>query len=797
VSDSDRPEPSGRGTAPRPSDPAGKRHWWEQERRAGDDIDAGLSIGQAFRRAMLGLVLIGGGALAAIALFIGYCAYTLPLSLPPAPETPQAATVFAAADGRPLTARGVSHGDSITAAHLPRDLANAVVAIEDRRFYQHGAIDSLGILRAGTRDIIGGGAVEGASTITQQLARVAYLSQERTVRRKVQEIMLAFWLEARLSKNEILARYLNSVYFGAGAYGADAAAKRYFGKKATELDLAQSVMLAGLVRAPSQLAPNRNPDGAKKRAELVIQAMLDAGYIDKARAAELRNHPVTLAVPPEAEPGENYFVDAADNEVRRLMGSLPLDLSVSTTLDERLQRVAEQTVARWLDGEGARRHGGQAALVAMAPDGAILAMVGGRDYKQSQFNRATQAHRQPGSLFKVIVYLTALNNGYTPDSVMVDQPIQIDDWQPKNYEERFRGPVNLRTAFAESINTISAQLVQAIGADKVVAMAKSLGVQSQLDPVPSIALGTSQVTLMEMMRVMDEVAIDSKSVEPYLVRSVAAPTGQTLYTKPEAARDAPPWNRVGLMRLLEAVVTEGTGKAAKLEGRRVAGKTGTTQEYRDAWFVGFTTDIVVGVWVGNDDNSPTDGVTGGDIAAKIWHDFVGEAERILATPQQKEPAPQKDAPPTPAPRVAAATPEPPPLPAAPDNGSGSTSAPPNNPAPDAALSAPPAEVTGVPKVIDTGTLQINGTTVHLSGVEGQAGEAARNLNRYIRHRRVVCTPVDPESAKYHCMLGDYDLAEAVLLNGGGHASADADDRLRGAEQSAQAARRGLWRKQDR
>ena len=496
MSDSDRPEPSVHGTAPPPENSGGKRRWWEQERPASAVDDPGLSIGQAFRRAMLGLVLIGGGAVAAIAIFIGYCAYTLPLSAPPAPDTPQAATIFAATDGRPLTARGVYHGDALSADQLPRDLANAVVAIEDRRFFEHGAIDPLGILRAGMRDIVGGGAVEGASTITQQLARVAYLSQERTMRRKVQEVMLAFWLESRLSKKEILARYLNSVYFGAGAYGADAAAKRYFGKKATELDLAQSVMLAGLIRAPSQLAPNRNPDAAKKRADLVVQAMLDAGYIDKTRAAELRNHPVTLAVPPEAEPGENYFIDAADSEVRRLMGSLPLDLSVSTTLDERLQKAAEETVGRWLDGEGARRHVGQAALVAMAPDGAVLAMVGGRDYKKSQFNRVTQAHRQPGSLFKVVVYLAALNNGYTPDSVLVDQPIQIGDWEPKDYEGSYRGPVNLRTAFADSINTISAQLVQAVGVDKVIALAQSLGVQSQLDPVPSIALGTDAVTLM-------------------------------------------------------------------------------------------------------------------------------------------------------------------------------------------------------------------------------------------------------------------------------------------------------------
>ena len=779
MSDSDRSETPRQG-APLPDRPAGSWGWWEQ-RRAGGNIDNGLSIGEAFRRAMLGLVLIGAAAVVAMALFIGYCAYTLPLSSPPTPETPQAATVFAASGGRPLTARGVYHGDPLSADQLPRDLVNAVVAIEDRRFFDHGAVDLRGMLRAALRDLVGGGAVEGGSTITQQTARVAYLSQERTIRRKVQEAMLAFWLESRLTKKEILARYLNSVYFGAGAYGADAAAKRYFGKKATELDLAQSVMLAGLLRAPSHLAPNRNPDAAKKRSDLVIQAMLDAGDIDQKRATELRTHPVTLAVPPEAEPGENYFIDAADTEVKGLLGALPLDLKVATTLDEKLQQAAEHTIGKWLDGEGARRHVGQAALVAMAPDGAVLAMVGGRDYHASQFNRATQARRQPGSLFKVIVYLAALNAGYTPDSVLVDQPIQIGDWEPKDYEGRYRGPVNLRTAFADSINTISAQLVQAIGVDKVIALAKSLGVQSQLDPVPSIALGTDPVTLMEMTKVMDAVAIDSKSVEPYLVRSVTGPTGQPLYTRSEAGREPPPWNRVGLMHLLEAVVNEGTGKAARLDGRRAAGKTGTTQDYRDAWFVGFTTDVVVGVWAGNDDNSPMDGVAGGDIPAKIWHDFVSDAERIMATPPQKEPVA------APAPAVAALTQPVPPPPA--DIGSGSAMPPPLPTADPAAT-----EVAGVPKVVDTGTLVIQGTTVHLSGVEGESGELARNLARYIRHRIVVCTPAERDTGKYRCMLGDYDLAEAVLLNGGGHAATDASDRLRTAEQSAEAARRGLWRK---
>ena len=799
MTDSNRPEPPKTPARPPRRVPIPGR-WWEQPRRDGTAGEPGLTIGEAFRRAMLGVVVIGAAAVIAVAVFIGYCAYTLPLSPPPPPDAPQAATMFVSAAGRPIAARGVYHGDPLTAQNVPDDLAHAVVAIEDRRFFEHGAIDPRGIFRAALRDVVGGARAEGASTITQQLARVSYLSPERTIRRKVQEIMLAFWLESRLSKKEILARYLNSVYFGAGAYGADAAAKRYFGKPATQLDLAQSVMLAGLIRAPSQLAPNRNLDAAKKRADLVIQAMVEAGYIDKQKAEALRTHPAKLAVPPEAEPGENYAIDTADAEIKSLLGSLPLDLNVSTTLDERLQLAAEETIDKWLAGEGARRHVGQAALVAMAPDGAILAMVGGRDYRESQFNRVTQAHRQPGSLFKVIVYLAALNSGYTPDSVLVDQPIQIGDWQPKDYERQYRGPVTLRTAFAESINTISAQLVQAIGADKVIALAKSLGVQSPLEPVPSIALGTDTVTLLDMTRAVDAVAIDSKSVDPYLVRTATGPAGQPIYTRPETVRDPPPWDRNGLVRLMEAVVQDGTGKAAQLPGRRVAGKTGTTQDYRDAWLVGFTSDIVVGVWCGNDDNSPMDGIAGGDIPAKIWHDFVAKAEQILATPPQAQPsqaqspqaqAQQQQSPqPQPQPAQESPSPEPQIANAAPpaDSASGSTEEPQTTP-PDAAEPA----ISGVPKVVDTGTLRIHGKLVHLNGVEGQTGDFARELSRYIRHRRVVCTPAAPDGTQYHCLLGPYDLAEAVLLNGGGRAAADAPETLRNAEQNAQAAHRGIWR----
>jgi 1A family penicillin-binding protein len=745
-----------------------------------------MSIFEAFRRAMVGLLIAGALGIVIAGIFLGYSAYTLPLSPNAASEQAPAAMVFADTSGQPVSARGVFRGDKLSADQLPQNLVQAVVAIEDRRFFSHGGIDLRGIARAVWHNLTGH-SIEGASTITQQLARITYLSPERSIRRKVQEAMLALWLESRLSKQEILARYLNSVYFGAGAYGADAAAKRYFGKKAADLTLAESVMLAGLVRAPSQLAPNRNPEAARRRADTVIQAMVDTGALDKPRADDLRAHPAKLAVSPEAEPGQNYFFDAAADEVKRLVGSPPLDLKVGTTLDVRLQQAAERIVEHWLTTAGANRQVGQAALIAMAPDGAIVAMIGGRDYRESQFNRAVQAHRQPGSLFKVIVYLTALNAGYTADSVVEDRPVQIGDWEPKNFENRYRGPVSLRTAFAHSINTVAAQLVQAVGVQRVIDTARSLGIQSELPPVPSLALGSAEVTLLEMTRVMGALAINSKSVEPYTIRSIAAQAAAPLYNRPETVRDPPPWNRAELVRLMEGVVTEGTGKAARLD-RRTAGKTGTTQDYRDAWFVGFTTELVTGVWVGNDDNSPMDGVTGGDIPARIWHDFMVEAGHILATKPQAPTSPASEtAAPTPAPSA------PPAAPAAPQQAMAppapGTEAVERNDGP----SEPAVPISGVPLVLDTATLVINGTVVRLSGVEGQSGPFAVELLRYIRGREVACMPTDPEAGDYRCRLGDRDLGEIVILSGAGRALDNAPREMVAAQTMAQRARRGIWR----
>ena len=443
-----------------------------------------------------------------------------------------------------------------------------------------------------------------------------------------------------LGKEEILSRYLNTAYFGAGVYGVDAAAKRYFGKTAKELSLSESAMLAGLVRAPSALAPTRHLEGARQRAALVLNAMVQTGAISREQADAARRQPTTLRVPPDNPPGTNYFVDMLGGDVKRLVGSAPPDLTVRSTLDLDLQNIAENVIARRLKAEGRAKKVGQAALVALAPDGAILAMVGGRDYSESQFNRATQAKRQPGSLFKVFVYLTAFQKGLDPQTTAVDRPVQIGNWEPENYGGRFRGVVTLRSAFANSINSVAVQLADAVGIQSVIDTARKLGVQSELPAVPSLALGAGEVTLLEMTRALAAIAADAENVEPYAIRAIRN-GDRVLYSrqKTQLHPASNPAARTAMHDILASVVREGTARGARINVP-AEGKTGTSQNHKDAWFIGFTNDIVVGVWIGNDDNSPTRGVTGGDLPARIWNEFVsqsaagsGEARsRFLARP---------------------------------------------------------------------------------------------------------------------------------------------------------------------
>jgi 1A family penicillin-binding protein len=711
----------------------------------------------------------GVGALA-VAGYLAYCIATLPYGGGLQVEATQSALVLEADNGEVFASRGVFKGDKLGPAEVPATLAKAVVAIEDRRFYDHWGVDVWGLSRAMWRNAQAGGAREGGSTITQQLARLIFLSQDKTLKRKIQEAMLAVWLEHQLFKEEILVRYLNTAYFGAGAYGVDAAAKRYFGKRAKDLSLSESAMLAGLVRAPSQLAPNRNMDGARERAATVLQAMVETAAITEDEAKAARAQPVDLRAPPETPPGTNYFVDMVGNDVKRLLGNAPADLHLRTTLDLDLQTVAENVIDKRLDAEGERKNVRQAALVAMAPDGAVLALVGGRDYEASQFNRATQAKRQAGSLFKLFVYQTAFQKGYTPGSVLIDRPTQIGDWEPQNASGRYRGRVDLRTAFANSINTVAAQLADEVGIPAVIDTAKRMGVTSELPVVPSLALGSAEVTLLEMTRAYAAVAANVQSVEPYGVRAIQG-TGQVLYTKPAPATapDAGA-SRAMMADLLAAVVREGTGRAARLPSQAAAGKTGTTQENRDAWFVGYTPDLVVGVWVGNDDNTPMNGVTGGDLPAVIWREFMGRAGPILA---RKRPGAMATV------QVASARPV--------AGDAAVTSAVP-------AGSTPASAVRGRAEVVDTGTLQIKGSTVRLLGVEGLDGRFARELGRFLRRRDIACEPTTGSPELHRCQVDGQDLSTVILAAGGARAAPDAPPEMVQAEDEARTSRAGVWRR---
>jgi penicillin-binding protein 1A len=680
-------------------------------------------------------------------------------------ETTPSALIVEADDGQVFATRGVFKGEKVSSSDLPPDLARAVIAIEDRRFYVHHGIDIRSIIRAALHNVAAAGAIEGGSTITQQLVRMTYLSPERTLKRKVQEAMLALWLERQLPKEEILVRYLNTAYFGAGVYGVDAAAKRYFGMETRQLSLNEAAMLAGLVRAPSAYAPHRNLERARSRAAHVLEAMVIIGAITSEQADAARRQPAALRVPPETPPGTNYFVDMVNAEARPLLGPMSGDWQIRSTLDLKLQAIAESMIDKRLAAEGKAKNVSQAALVAMAYDGAILTMVGGRDYNDSQFNRATQAKRQPGSLFKLFVYLAALEKGYTPQTVMTDRPVQVGDWEPENYGGRYHGPVTLRTAFAKSMNSVAVQLADVVGIRSVIEVAKKLGIRSDLPAVPSLALGSAEVNLLEMTSAFAAIAANVESLEAYCLRSIRR-GDQTLHTRAAAPRlsSADPVAREAMIDLLMTVVREGTGKAARIPAP-AAGKTGTTQDYRDAWFIGFTPELVVGVWVGNDDNTPMNGVTGGSLPATIWREFVTQAAAQQVVPATSPLRTTSSVGAT----IGAAEPVP--------HG-------------DPHLSA--TAIRGTAFVLDTGTLEIQGQVVRLLGVEGMNGRMARRLGRFLRRHEVVCEPASTQG--YRCTLGGEDLSELILLNGAGRVTADAPAELRAAEDRAREMRAGLWRR---
>jgi penicillin-binding protein 1A len=558
--------------------------------------------------------------LALIVVTVAWLVITAPLSraLEPLPDP---AMLFLSDEGRPIAERGAIKEAPVEVAKLNPLTPAAFVSIEDRRFYRHWGIDPRGIGRAMLANVRAGGVREGGSTITQQLAKTSFLSSDRSIKRKAQEVIIAFWLEAWLTKDEILSRYLSSVYFGDGVYGLRAAAHHYFGRNPENLSLAQSAMLAGLVQAPSRLAPTRHLKAAQDRSRLVLATMAETGAISaqKARTARLAK-PVAQD---KSLPSGTYFTDWVAPQAQGAFDSEFGKVRVQTTLDADLQRMAMRAVSRAATGDA------QAALVAMRPDGRVVAMVGGKSYADTPFNRATQALRQPGSAFKLFVYLAAMRSGWTPDSVIEDEPITIGDWTPSNSDGVYRGKVTLREAFARSSNAASVRLSESVGRANVIRAARDLGISTPLPDKPSLALGTGGVSLLELTSAYAAVLSGHYPVEPRGLATDPDDGGLSTFFSPggnlDERRDREP-----MLDLLWAAANTGTGKRAAL-WVPTFGKTGTTQDNRDAVFIGFAGNLVVGVWVGRDDDKSLGKVSGGTVPARIWHDFMSSAISIDGT----------------------------------------------------------------------------------------------------------------------------------------------------------------------
>ncbi len=572
-----------------------------------------------------GLVLSVWGAIFLAGLFAYYASQLPPIDQLAVPKRPPNIAILSD-DGSLIANRGDTGGPAVRLIDLPPYLPKAFVAIEDRRFYEHNGVDPIGMARALLRDIAGGGSVEGGSTLTQQLAKNLFLTQERTLSRKIQEAILAFWLERRYSKDQILELYLNRVYFGSGAYGVEAAAQKYFGKSARFVTLSEAAVLAGLMKSPTKLAPNRNLAGANERAAQVITAMAEQGHITEAMAKAALANPAQVKHDKSAG-SINYAADYVMDALADTVGAIDEDIVVTTTINLKMQAEAERALTEELNAKGAKFGVEQGALVALDPNGAIKAMVGGRNYADSQFNRAVAAKRQPGSSFKPFVYLAALEKGLTPDTVREDAPITVKGWSPENYSREYFGPVTLTKALALSLNTVAVRLGLEVGPKTVVAVAHRLGITSDLDPVPSIALGSSEVTPLEMVSAYAAFANGGLRVQPHVIARVRTANGKQLYVRRNAnfGRVIEPQYVAMMNQMMEETLLTGTARKAELPGWQAAGKTGTSQDWRDAWFLGYTSYLVAGVWLGNDNSSPTKKVSGGNLPVEIWSRFMRAA----------------------------------------------------------------------------------------------------------------------------------------------------------------------------
>ena len=559
--------------------------------------------------------------------------------LPPIERTPQ--VVFVDRNGARIGVRGGRYGPPVEVRSLPAHVPAAFVAIEDRRFYSHPGFDAAGIARAAAANLAEGGIAQGGSTITQQVARLLFLNQEKTLERKARELALAVQLEQAFTKSQILGLYLSRINFGKGAWGLEAAAWRYFNKPASRLTVREAAMLASIPKSPSGYNPVDEPARNAERTKLVLDAMVETGVLSpKARAAALAEKPRVWTRAPEAS--AQYFVDWMDAQARRRAGAVKQDLVVETTLDLPLERAAEEALRSGVT-RGAPQGVQQGAVVTLDGTGAVRALVGGTDHLSAPYNRATDARRQPGSAFKPFVWLAALEAGRTPDSEVVDAPVTLEGWSPSNYEPGFQGPMTLETALARSVNTVAVKLADEVGRVRVADTARRLGISTPIPTTPAMALGAGVVTPMDLAESYGAFASGGRLVEAWGVSRIRTAGGKVVWTRPAP----PPAKQVianpalsDLNRMMRQVLVSGTGTRAALPGRDLAGKTGTTSSYQDAWFAGYTGGIVTVVWMGRDDNRPMKGVTGGSLPAEVWRNVMATAvKRLPATPIPAGPQP--------------------------------------------------------------------------------------------------------------------------------------------------------------
>src|SRR5271163_1399969 len=608
-------------------DPPPREHKARSERggaRRRSKSRSGMSLSRLFYWTA---VLTLWAAIAAVGVVVWVGAHLPAIQSLEIPKRPPTIEIVGL-DGNVLAQRGEMAGANVSLKDLPPYLPKAFIAIEDRRFYSHYGIDPSGILRAAVANILHRGVSQGGSTLTQQLAKNLFLTQERTLQRKLQEAELALWLERKHSKAEILELYLNRVYFGSGAYGVEAAAQRYFGKSAKNVTIAEAAMLAGLVKSPSRLAPNRNPEGAEKRAETVLTAMADAKFITEAQAKASTGH-ASYNVKAAGAGTVNYVADWIGEVLDDLVGQVEQNIVVETTIDPKLQSIAEAAVIDELAAKSVKFNVSQGALVAMSPDGAVRAMVGGRNYAESQYNRAVTAKRQPGSAFKPFVYLTAIEQGLTPETIRQDAPLDVKGWKPENYNHEYFGAVTLTQALAMSLNTVAVRLGLEVGPKNVVRTAHRLGISSKLEANASIALGTSEVSLTELVGAYAPFANGGLGVAPHVVTRIRTTKGKVLYDRPadQLGQVIEPRNAAMMNTMMQETLLSGTARKAEIPGWMAAGKTGTSQDFRDAWFIGYTSKLVTGVWLGNDDSSPTRKATGGGLPVEIWTRFMKAAHQ--------------------------------------------------------------------------------------------------------------------------------------------------------------------------